>query len=465
MPDYRRRATKEAMSVRFDFHGVLAGEPKNDAGVVSEIENLAGELARVHARVSSRRQAGELPFLDWIHTRGELSAVKELADTVRRNAKTLVVVGSGGTALAAQALVGAVRPASFRVVVADTIDPDYFGALVEELDLTTTVFNVISKSGETAETLAQFLVIRDLLLRHLGAVDYTRHLVVTTDADQGALRQIVHDEGFQALAIPAGVSDRFAALSPASLFPAAVAGLKPDDVLAGASWMELRCQEESVWRNPALLLAACLYVAHRRLRLAHLFFLPFCRQLEALAHWSAELFVEALQKSPRAPSTPGLSWLPNSWRTADPSLLAELLLERPHDTVAIFLTATDHGRELAVAAAYQDLDALAYLGGKGAGQILQESARALEALLRRSGRWHVATRWPQVNAFTLGQWIYALELVVVYLAELLGVDLWLQPASEAYRRLLSAQLGRKGLEAQGEEAARLLASQREEWIL
>ncbi len=449
------------MSLRFDFQGVFGGEGGKEQGIVAELHGLRDRLESAHEQLLARRRGGELPFFDWVQQRENLSALKELADEVRQEAKTLLVVGTGGTALAAQALVCPLPPGPVQVLFADAIDPDHFAPLLDRLELSTTVFNVISKSGETPETLAQFLVIRDLLLRHVGGVDYTRHLVVTTDQDQGALRQIVHDEGFRFLPIPPGVSDRFAAFSPASLFPAAVMGIRVDDALAGAAWMDGRCQNSELGHNPALLLAAWLYLAHTQRGLEHIVFQPLCRRLEPLAQWSSELFVEAIQK-PRAnaSSLPRATWLPLWRRAADPSLAAQLLIERPNDSVAILLSTADHGRELSIAAAYQDLEAIAYLGGRGLGELLTQSERALAALLRQHGRWYIACRWPAVNPFTLGQWLYTMELTALYLAELFGVDPWGQPAADAYRRLLYGALGRKGFEARGEEA-----SKGEEWIL
>lgn len=466
MPDYRRRATKEAMSLRFDFHGAFLSDAGDEHPVVAEIREFGDRLQSVHEQLLARRAAGELPFLDWIHQREGMAEVKELAEDVRSHAKTLLVVGAGGTALAAHTLARSCAAGTVRVLFADSIDPDHFGALVDRLELSTTVFNVISKSGDTPETLAQFLVIRDLLLRHMGGVDYTRHLIVTTDADQGALRQIVHDEGFRSLPIPAGVSERFAALSPASLFPAAVAGMRVDEVIAGAAWMEARCQEADVWRNPALLLAAWLYLAQTRHGLRHILFQPLCHNLEPLAQWSSELFLEALQKSPeRNSSLPGANWFPLWQHATDPYLLTELLVERPNDTVAILLSTADHGRELSIAAAYQDLEAVAYLGGKGFGQMLDQVRRALEAMLRRHARWHIAARWPAVNAFTSGQWIHTMELTVLYLAELIGIDPWAQPTRDACRRLLYGALGRKGCETHGEDVDSLVAVKRKDWVL
>src|SRR4029077_1023726 len=165
--------------------------------------------------------------------------------------------------LGARALVSALgqAPGGRQVVVADSIDPDAFGALLERLDLKRTLFNVISKSGETAETMAQFLIVRDRLLRELGAVDYKRHLIVTTDAKDGTLRQIVNDEGFRALSIPAGVGGRFSVLTPVGLFPAAAAGIDVEELLAGAAHMDERGKAAaSAGTDPALALAGALWL-------------------------------------------------------------------------------------------------------------------------------------------------------------------------------------------------------------
>src|SRR5207244_12792054 len=156
---------------------------------------------------------------------------REAAAGLRTDFDTLVALGIGGSALGARATLSALadEAVGLRVVVADSIDPESFGALLGRLDVGRTLFDVVSKSGETAETMAQFLVVRDRLLRELGAVDYKRHLIVTTDAKQGALRQIVNDEGFRALPIPAAIGGRFSVLTTVGLFPAAAAGVDVEE--------------------------------------------------------------------------------------------------------------------------------------------------------------------------------------------------------------------------------------------
>src|SRR5262249_26073729 len=179
----------------------------------------------------------------------------------RRDTGALVFLGIGGSALGARALIEGIGTSMPSVVVNNNVDPWSFGKLLDGLDLSRTTFNVVSKSGETAETMAQFLIVRDLLLRQLGAVDYVKRVVITTDAAAGERRRVVHGGGFGTLRGPAGVNGRFAVLSAVGLFPAAVAGIRIDEVLAGAAWMDARCQDSNLLKNPAHLLGTLLYLA------------------------------------------------------------------------------------------------------------------------------------------------------------------------------------------------------------
>lgn len=465
MPDYRRRSAREAMSVRVDLSGAVA--QTHEAWLLErrELEAVASQLAGLTEHFQRSRQAGELPCLSGIEDRQAWQAVRALADQVREGCETLVVVGAGGTALASRALLEALCPDGARLQFLDHVDPHSLSLCLERFDLRRTVFHLVSKSGETPETLAQFLLLRDLLLRELGGVDYTERLVVTTDADQGGLRQIVHDEGFRSLALPAGVADRFAVLTAAALFPAAVLGVRIDEVLAGAQWMEQRCAVKDPWRNPAALLAAVSFVLERQHRVNGLLCLPFSTRLAGLAAWAGELWVEAVRRE----ETPGgapvvVPWLPVARPGWDCALAAQLAAGGAGAVLSVLLTVEDHGRELPLAAAYADLEALAYLGGKSLGEVMAKRAHALALLLRQHRRPFVRLRVLQVNPFTVGQVLYLWQMVVLYLAALYGLDPFRQPVADEYRRLLLATLGRKGLEDVAAEGEGLLREQ-PEWIV
>ena len=165
MPDFRRRAVRESMTVRLDVSGMLQEAIGGEGVTHGELEGL-GERATACARaLRAKRAAGELAVYDLPQQPDMLRRITKLAAEVREEVETLVVLGIGGSALGRSAPSQALADGSLRVVVADNVDPWGFGALLDELDLTRTAFNVVSKSGETAETMAQFLIVRDRLLR------------------------------------------------------------------------------------------------------------------------------------------------------------------------------------------------------------------------------------------------------------------------------------------------------------
>ena len=122
--------------------------------------------------------------------------VKEFAAMVDGRFDNVLVLGTGGSALGAKALSEALlkpywnlldkekRENLPRIFFLDNIDPDEINALLDILDLKKTLVNVITKSGSTAETMGQFMIIKDRLYNELGD-DYRKNDVATTDKQIG----------------------------------------------------------------------------------------------------------------------------------------------------------------------------------------------------------------------------------------------------------------------------------------
>src|SRR5262245_33149118 len=123
MPDYRRRAAREHMSVRLDLNGIIA-DAVGGAGVTrDEVDALAPRTSELIHSLKGRRSAGELPFYELPYGKDALAKSKALAAEVRAESDTLVVLGIGGSALGTRALSDALGGTTPRVVVADNVDP------------------------------------------------------------------------------------------------------------------------------------------------------------------------------------------------------------------------------------------------------------------------------------------------------------------------------------------------------
>jgi glucose-6-phosphate isomerase len=450
------------MTLRLDLNGALAAAVGADGLGPDDLAALDGDLTRVRGEIAARRAAGALAFADLAAAKDDVRRVRELAAAVGGEFDTLVVLGIGGSALGARALAGALgaEATGLRLVVTDAVDPDAFARLLDGLDLRRTLFNVISKSGETAESMAQFLVVRDRLLHQLGAVDYKRHVVITTDPERGALRQIVHDEGFRDLPIPAGVGGRFSVLTPVGLFPAAAAGIDLDALLAGAAAMDHRGREAaSALADPACALGGTLWALGTRRRKSIVVLMPYSERLAAFGDWFCQLWAESLGK---AVDTDGrtVEWGLTPVRAlgaADQHSQLQLYAEGPRDKTVVFVRVEDHGAAVDVPTSYQDIEVLGYLGGHELGELLNAEQRATEVALGQRGRPSLTLVVPAVNAYTLGQLFYLFEMATVVTGALARVDPFGQPGVEAGKQLTYGLMGRSGYEARRDEVDAWLA--------
>jgi glucose-6-phosphate isomerase len=462
MANYRRRRWRESMAVRVDLNALLANAAGADGIAPEELAALEPTLARVREELGARRAAGELAFADLPHRQDDVRAVLDAAAAVRGQFDTLVVLGIGGSALGPRALDAALAPrngGAMRLVVADAIDPDAFGGLLGALDLRRTLFNVVSKSGETAETMAQFLIVRDRLLRELGAVDYKQNIVVTTDPKHGALRQIVNDEGFRSLPIPPGVGGRFSVLTPVGLFPAVAAGIDVEELVAGAAAMEERGRTATApLADPALALAAALWLLRTQKRKSVVVLMAYCDRLATTGDWFCQLWAESLGKAVDVEGRT-VEWGQTPVRAvgaADQHSQLQLWVEGPRDKVVLFLRVEDHGEPVDIPAGYQDLASVGYLGGHTLGELLNAEQRATELALVKRGRPSATLVLPAVNPFTLGQLLYLLEAATAATAGLAGIDAFGQPGVEEGKKLTYGLMGRPGFEAKRNEV--------EEWL-
>ena len=202
-------------------------------------------------------------------TYGLLLKDSKIVDKVKKHVKdlkgrcdNLVVLGIGGSALGNIALQTALNPSMYnldekqrngpRLFVFDNVDPSQFKSFLDWLGegLDKTIFNIISKSGQAAETLSQFITIRQLLLDRLGFDDYKDRVVITTNLKKGPLRNIIRKDDLPYhFEVPEDVGGRFSVLSPVGLFSAAMCGIDVDLLLEGARDMDARVKCEDC-RHP-----------------------------------------------------------------------------------------------------------------------------------------------------------------------------------------------------------------------
>ncbi len=193
---------KKNMEIALNFTNMMESVIGSEHGISEEeIEKITPRMREIAAQLKEQRNKGGLPFLDLPYQDDLVRELKKLSEEQKGLWDNLVILGIGGSALGGIALhrglnhpfyntLSSVERGGYpRLFFADNIDPDGFHSLLTMLDLKKTLFNVISKSGETAETMSQFLIVLNLLKKHLGEEEYGRHLIITTDKKKGATKR------------------------------------------------------------------------------------------------------------------------------------------------------------------------------------------------------------------------------------------------------------------------------------
>ena len=449
------------LNIRYDFNNLMA-ERVGDHGVgEGELKMLAPKL---DAAVDAVEKMG-LGFRKLPHNTKLADEIAVLASEIQERCDNFVVVGIGGSALGNIALHSALNHPEYnhlvrpprrgpRLFVPDNVDPDRINGLLDAVDLDDTVFNVITKSGGTAETMSEFLVFREALIKKLGDERHVEHIVITTDPEKGELREIVKKFGYSSLPIPPDVGGRFSVLSAVGLLSAAVTGIDIHALLKGAAEMDEICQRsKKLWENPALTGAALHYLMDKAKGKNVQIMMPYSHALRDVADWFRQLWAESLGKRvDRTGRTIHTGQTPEKAVGAtDQHSVMQLYIEGPFDKVITFLTVGEFRTTVTVPHAFPEYEAVKYLGGHTMNELINAEQRATELALTQSGKPNCAIRLQKVDERSVGALLYLLEMQTAYAGELYNINAFDQPGVELGKNFTYGLMGRKGYDAKRRE--------------
>ncbi len=411
-----------------DFGNALASETVTGVSETS-LERLDDRVARAHERIETGIEARTFGYASLALPEdtdpGAIRAAVEGFDP-----EAVLTVGIGGSALGAETITEALGITEHYSL--DNVDPAWTERTLSELPLESTLVNVVSRSGTTAETLANFLVVRSAMAE--AGVDWTDRTVVTT-GESGPLRELADEHDLPACSVPDGVPGRFSALSAVGLLPAAALGCDIEAILAGGA--EGRGSlSPSLFETPAYAYGAVAYALENRGATTNAF-VPYAEALEPLAEWFAQLWAESLGKD-------GLGQTPvralgatdqhsqlQLYRAGRKDKLVTLLRPRERDDVEIPET---------------DIESLSYLGGETLGELLDAEFEATEASLAVADQPNVRIELDRLDAKSVGRLLYELEAACILVGELSGVETFTQPAVEWGKRAARGLLGGENAE-------------------
>lgn len=427
-------------TLKYDFTNLFADSVGDANGLKqSDVEALHDKTSRAHEKLAETRKRGEIGFYDLPNDKTNVENILEMAKMVCSRFENILVLGIGGSALGTRCLESALLPLHYnmlpargrrgcpRIFVCDNIDPDAFEPMLDFLDWKQTCVNVVSKSGRTTETIAQFFMAKDILIRKFGRERWRNHVIVTTDPNTGPLRRIAREENLRSFPVPVNVGGRFSVLSSVGLFPSACVGIDIKALLAGAAdaadkYSNYNLEENSVYTNAIL---HYLFDELKKVRLSVM--MPYSSGLEKFSAWYAQLLAESLGKEGKGP-TPV-----KAVGVTDQHSQLQLFMEGPRDKVVTFVTVENFYNKTTLQPNLPE--PFEYLSKHSLDEILKAEHTATSNALKEAGRPNLTVTLKKVDEYNLGALLMAYQIQTAYMGMLYDINPFNQPGVELGKKI------------------------------
>lgn len=448
--------------IKLNYRNADAKVVGNDNGL-----DIQGEFTAYQDKISeiikNLNQCKDKPnqWLQWMnlgYNEETLWYVKEYAAMVKGRFENVLVLGIGGSALGGMAMTEALlkpywnllseeqRDGMPRIFFLDNIDPDTMTGLLDFLDLSKTLVNVITKSGSTAETMSQFMIVKDRLEKELGD-NYRYNIVATTDKRTGILRQIAEQEGYKTFVVPDDVGGRFSVFSAVGLLPMALVGIDIDAVVNGIKDMDLALKNTDIKENIAAQNALIHYLMDTKKGKNISVMMPYSSRLKYVSDWYVQLWAESLGKNKdnegndvHVGPTPI-----KALGATDQHSQIQLYNEGPNNKIINFIRVENFDNILEIPNIFE-YTGINYLAGKTVNRLMNAEADSTRVALADYERPTVTISIPKVDAYNLGQLLYMFEVQTAIAGALYNINTFNQPGVEQAKNYTYALMGRAGYE-------------------
>lgn len=421
-------------SLTLDFKNSFHIDPAHgisDTELMPEVEKLSERIKGF----KSRNQG----FYQVIDDESVVEEVLVYADSVKGKFDDVLLLGIGGSSLGPitirdcfQNFVTGTIP---RLHVLENIDPDFLADVVESVDLARTLVLVVTKSGGTPETLAEYMWLRSLFDQADLAASV--HFVFVTDPEKSFLLPIAKRDNIKTFAIPENVGGRFSVLTPVGLLPAALMGIDIQQMLQGAQNMRESFLSEDFEKNLPYQVALAQFGLYKKGK-TNVVMMPYSTKLRSFAAWYTQLLAESTGKFDADGKNVGLTPIPSLGATDQHSQL-QLFAEGPNDKQILFLNILEFGKDIDIPLT-ESGDKVDFLEGKSFAQLLHAEQKGTAASLTERNRPNAAIIIPSLTPETLGELFMLFEGATAFLGEFLNIDAFDQPGVERSKVLTRENL-------------------------
>ena len=443
-----------------DYNNMLSHMIGEQGISTKDIDNITDRIIAANSGMQNKRNIGKMAWRDLPYNQNDVvQEINAYVNERKDHIDAFVVLGIGGSALGPIAVQQALNHPYYnelplekrggfpKLYVVDNVDPERLVYLFQTIDPTRCLFNVISKSGSTSETMSQFMIIKQMLEERTCKEVAKQLIVCTTDAESGNLISIAKAEGYKYFIIPSAVGGRFSELTPVGLLPAAFCGIDIAGLLEGAAQMDKMCAHDDIYKNPAHMYAILNYIGMSLGKNISVM-MPYADSLKYISDWYAQLWAESLGKQydingniVNVGQTPV-----KALGATDQHSQVQLYAEGPYDKIVVFIGVDEYRETVTIPKIYSDMPSLGFLGGITHNELLQTMQNATEYALTKAKRMNMTITLPNVTAQTIGQLLYFFEVATAYAGELLNINAFDQPGVEEGKNATYAMFGRPGYE-------------------
>lgn len=392
-------------------------------------------------------------FLDLVHPSDVTKDILSYAKKVRGSFEHIVVLGIGGSALGVTALMQALKPLSWNQIpaskrggpqlhVLDNVDPELIANLDSILNYSKTLFVVISKSGTTPETVAQYLYYKKKMKKAVTGTSLKKHFVMITDLEKGFLREEARREEFVNFPIPDNVGGRFSVLTAVGLLPAALIGIDISKLLKGAGKGADRFLMTEATDNFAYQLAHAQYLLQQRYGVTTTVMMAYSSALYSVADWYRQLLAESIGKAVNREGKDvhtGLTPI-KALGVTDQHSQVQLYNEGPYDKLILFLETKSFRSKVAIPSTGANERSFAFLSGVSFATLMHTEQLATQEALTAYDRPTANISLDRISEESLGELFVMLEGSVAFLGEMYGIDAYNQPGVELGKVLTKKML-------------------------
>jgi glucose-6-phosphate isomerase len=445
--------------IRIDFSGISDSLIGNRGVSMKDIEAIMPLCKAAHETMTVNRESGRIKFQDLPEDEAMLDAVKVLAGKFSGRFRNIVHLGIGGSSLGPKAMFSSIKPPYYnlsgnpRIFFWDNVDPELMSATFDQIKLEETLFIVVSKSGGTAETASQFMIVYDMLKKQLGD-KYKEHLAIITDPKGGILRKIADSEGIANLSVPPEVGGRFSTLTPVGLLPSALLGIDIDAFMRGAGKMRDKTISPDVFSNPAYLYAAIHFLASvKGTNMSVL--MPYSNALFDLSDWYCQLWAESSgKKTSLKGKTIFAGQTPiKALGATDQHSQCQLYMEGPFDKVVNIIDVKKYRKDITIPDVFNETVEMGYLCGKTINKLIESEAKGTWGALIENQRMATRITLEMINEETIGAMFMFFMTATSFFCYLLDVNPYDQPGVELGKVITFNLMGRKGYEGKAKSFA------------